>query len=219
MVWQNQANLLFFIFFKESKMAELIEKGGFMMYPIILSSIIALAVFIERILVFSKVRMISAVKLGEILDVLKNKGAGVAKDLLESEKGALKGFFSAVLEEDSEEASEKAASVAGDDILFDLNRRLDFLSMLGSVTPLMGLLGTVIGMIKVFSRVAAAGEMSDISILAGGIWEALLTTAAGLAVAIPILFAHNYLERKLDKISHLMMQNAQKMIAAMNQGK
>ena len=91
--------------------------------------------------------------------------------------------------------------------------------MLGSVTPLMGLLGTVIGMIKVFSRVAAAGEMSDISILAGGIWEALLTTAAGLAVAIPILFAHNYLERKLDKISHLMMQNAQKMIAAMNQGK
>lgn len=200
-------------------MAELIEKGGFMMYPIILSSIIALAVFIERILVFSKVRMISAGKLGEILDVLKNKGAGVAKDLLESEKGALKDFFSAVLEGDSEEASEKAASVAGDDILFELNRRLDFLSMLGSVTPLMGLLGTVIGMIKVFSRVAAAGEMSDISILAGGIWEALLTTAAGLAVAIPILFAHNYLERKLDKISHLMMQNAQKMIAAMNQGK
>ena len=200
-------------------MAELIEKGGFMMYPIILSSIIALAVFIERILVFSKVRMISAGKLGEIMDVLKNKGAGVAKDLLESEKGALKDFFSAVLEGDSEEASEKAASVAGDDILFDLNRRLDFLSMLGSVTPLMGLLGTVIGMIKVFSRVAAAGEMSDISILAGGIWEALLTTAAGLAVAIPILFAHNYLERKLDKISHLMMQNAQKMIAAMNQGK
>lgn len=219
MVWQNQANLLFFIFFKELKMAELIEKGGFMMYPIILSSIIALAVFIERILVFSKVRMISAGKLGEIMDVLKNKGAGVAKDLLESEKGALKDFFSAVLEGDSEEASEKAASVAGDDILFDLNRRLDFLSMLGSVTPLMGLLGTVIGMIKVFSRVAAAGEMSDISILAGGIWEALLTTAAGLAVAIPILFAHNYLERKLDKISHLMMQNAQKMIAAMNQGK
>lgn len=219
MVWQNQANLLFFIFFKELKMAELIEKGGFMMYPIILSSIIALAVFIERILVFSKVRMISAGKLGEILDVLKNKGAGVAKDLLESEKGALKDFFSAVLEGDSEEASEKAASVAGDDILFELNRRLDFLSMLGSVTPLMGLLGTVIGMIKVFSRVAAAGEMSDISILAGGIWEALLTTAAGLAVAIPILFAHNYLERKLDKISHLMMQNAQKMIAAMNQGK
>jgi len=208
-----------FYIFQGVKDAELIEKGGFMMYPIILSSIIALAVFIERILVFSKVRMISAVKLGEILDVLKNKGAGVAKDLLESEKGALKDFFSAVLEGDSEEASEKAASVAGDDILFELNRRLDFLSMLGSVTPLMGLLGTVIGMIKVFSRVAAAGEMSDISILAGGIWEALLTTAAGLAVAIPILFAHNYLERKLDKISHLMMQSAQKMIAAMNQGK
>jgi len=199
-------------------MTELIEKGGFMMYPIMLSSVIALAVFIERLFVFASVKLPKKEISDEFFSSLEKEGVQGGISFISSWKGAFKDFLAAVLNEKSEEACEKAASSAGDDILFNLNRRLDFLSMLGSVTPLMGLLGTVIGMIKVFSRVAAAGEMSDISILAGGIWEALLTTAAGLAVAIPILFAHNYLERKLDKITHLMMQTAQKTVALMKAG-
>ncbi len=199
-------------------MTELIEKGGFMMYPIMLSSVIALAVFIERLFVFASVKLPKKEISDEFLSSLEKEGVKGGISFISSWKGAFKDFLAAVLNEKSEESCEKAASSAGDDILFNLNRRLDFLSMLGSVTPLMGLLGTVIGMIKVFSRVAAAGEMSDISILAGGIWEALLTTAAGLAVAIPILFAHNYLERKLDKITHLMMQTAQKTVALMKAG-
>ena len=199
-------------------MTELIEKGGFMMYPIMLSSVIALAVFIERLFVFAAVKLPKKEISDEFLSSLEKEGVKGGISFISSWKGAYKDFLAAVLSERSEESCEKAASSAGDDILFNLNRRLDFLSMLGSVTPLMGLLGTVIGMIKVFSRVAAAGEMSDISILAGGIWEALLTTAAGLAVAIPILFAHNYLERKLDKITHLMMQTAQKTVALMKAG-
>lgn len=199
-------------------MTELIEKGGFMMYPIMLSSVIALAVFIERLFVFASVKLPKKEISDEFLSSLEKEGVKGGISFISSWKGAFKDFLTAVLNERSEESCEKAASSAGDDILFNLNRRLDFLSMLGSVTPLMGLLGTVIGMIKVFSRVAAAGEMSDISILAGGIWEALLTTAAGLAVAIPILFAHNYLERKLDKITHLMMQTAQKTVALMKAG-
>lgn len=199
-------------------MTELIEKGGFMMYPIMLSSVIALAVFIERLFVFASVKLPKKEISDEFLSSLEKDGVKGGISFISSWKGAFKDFLAAVLNEKSEESCEKAASSAGDDILFNLNRRLDFLSMLGSVTPLMGLLGTVIGMIKVFSRVAAAGEMSDISILAGGIWEALLTTAAGLAVAIPILFAHNYLERKLDKITHLMMQTAQKTVALMKAG-
>lgn len=199
-------------------MTELIEKGGFMMYPIMLSSVIALAVFIERLFVFASVKLPKKEISDEFLSSLEKDGVKGGISFISSWKGAFKDFLAAVLNEKSEESCEKAASSAGDDILFNLNRRLDFLSMLGSVTPLMGLLGTVIGMIKVFSRVAAAGEMSDISILAGGIWEALLTTAAGLAVAIPILFVHNYLERKLDKITHLMMQTAQKTVALMKAG-
>lgn len=194
---------------------EFIEKGGFMMYPIILSSVVALAVFVERLFVFSTIKMLNKENLREIFNSIEKNGSKQTLSLVESKKGIMSSFLTAILKEQSEELSEKAASTAGDDILFNLNRRLDLLSMLGTVTPLMGLLGTVVGMIKVFSRVAAAGDMSDISILAGGIWEALLTTAAGLAVAIPILFAHNYLERKVDKISHRMMQKAQKIVSLM----
>ncbi len=194
---------------------EFIEKGGFMMYPIILSSVVALAVFVERLFVFSTIKMLNKENLREIFNSIEKNGSKQTLSLVESKKGIMSSFLTAILKEQSEELCEKAASTAGDDILFNLNRRLDLLSMLGTVTPLMGLLGTVVGMIKVFSRVAAAGDMSDISILAGGIWEALLTTAAGLAVAIPILFAHNYLERKVDKISHRMMQKAQKIVSLM----
>jgi biopolymer transport protein ExbB len=196
-------------------MMEFIEKGGFMMYPIILSSVVALAVFVERLFVFSTIKMLNKENLREIFNSIEKNGSKQTLSLVESKKGIMSSFLTAILKEQSEELCEKAASTAGDDILFNLNRRLDLLSMLGTVTPLMGLLGTVVGMIKVFSRVAAAGDMSDISILAGGIWEALLTTAAGLAVAIPILFAHNYLERKVDKISHRMMQKAQKIVSLM----
>jgi len=159
--------------------------------------------------------MLNKENLREIFNSIEKNGSKETLSLIESKKGIMSSFLTAILQEQSEELCEKAASTAGDDILFNLNRRLDLLSMLGTVTPLMGLLGTVVGMIKVFSRVAAAGDMSDISILAGGIWEALLTTAAGLAVAIPILFAQNYLERKVDKISHRMMQKAQKIVSLM----
>jgi biopolymer transport protein ExbB len=196
-------------------MMEFIEKGGFMMYPIILSSVVALAVFVERMFVFSTIKMLNKENLREIFNSIEQKGVKETLSMIESEKGIMSSFLTAILKEQSEEQCEKAASTAGDDILFNLHRRLDLLSMLGTVTPLMGLLGTVVGMIKVFSRVATAGDMSDISILAGGIWEALLTTAAGLSVAIPILFAHNYLERKVDKISHRMMQKAQKIVSLM----
>jgi biopolymer transport protein ExbB len=79
----------------------------------------------------------------------------------------------------------------------------------------MGLLGTVVGMIRVFSNVAAVGDVSDISVLAGGIWEALLTTAAGMAVAIPILLVYHWLSGKIDKVAFEMAHHGEEFIAAM----
>jgi biopolymer transport protein ExbB len=196
-------------------MFNFIEKGGLMMYPIMFSSILAFAIFVERLIVLSSIKMLKKESLKEIFDKLEFEGISACKETVGSKKGAIKSFILSVLNENNEEVCEKAASGSGDDILFNLNKRVDFLAMLGSVTPLMGLLGTVIGMIKVFARVAEAGDLSDISILAGGIWEALITTAFGLAVAIPTLFAHNYLERKIEKIAHRMQQKALKIIAIM----
>jgi len=93
------------------------------------------------------------------------------------------------------------------------------LSIAASVLPLMGLLGTVLGMIKVFSRVAQAGDAADISVLAGGIWEALLTTAAGMAIAIPVMLFYHFFKRSIEKIAHSMSQNGDKIIASFRKKK
>lgn len=198
-------------------MFELIEKGGIMMYPIMFTSMIVFAVAIERFIVFSKIKLLEKSKLKNMYDLLEEGKVKDVKEMLEAEKTPLSGYFMAIVSERSEDRCEKAAHLAGEEIIFQLNRRLSVLSVLGSLVPLMGLLGTVVGMIKVFSRVAAAGDMSDISILAGGIWEALVTTAAGMAVAIPTLLIYHYLERRIEKIAHRMQHKGEKIIEIMRE--
>lgn len=76
------------------------------------------------------------------------------------------------------------------------------LAFIGTTAPLLGLLGTVIGMIAAFQGIQEAGSQVDAAVLSGGIWAALLTTAVGLAVAIPVTMAHSWLERKLERLAH-----------------
>jgi len=92
----------------------------------------------------------------------------------------------------------------GSDALFQLRRGLRPLEVIGSLAPLLGLLGTVLGMIRAFQQLEAAGNQVNPAILSGGIWEALLTTAVGLCVAIPVVALLNYLERKVDHLAHEM---------------
>jgi biopolymer transport protein ExbB len=92
----------------------------------------------------------------------------------------------------------------GSDALFQLRRGLRPLEVIGALAPLLGLLGTVLGMIKAFQQLEAAGNQVNPAILSGGIWEALLTTAVGLCVAIPVVAVLNWLERKVDHLAHEM---------------
>lgn len=71
-------------------------------------------------------------------------------------------------------------------------------------SPLLGLLGTVLGMIEAFRQLASSGSQVDPSVLSGGIWQALLTTAAGLSVAIPVVLLHSWLERRVERCAHRM---------------
>ena len=88
----------------------------------------------------------------------------------------------------------------GSDALFQLRRGFRPLEVIGSLAPLLGLLGTVLGMIKAFQQLEAAGNKVNPAILSGGIWEALLTTAVGLCVAIPVVALLNWLERRVDHL-------------------
>lgn len=92
----------------------------------------------------------------------------------------------------------------GSDALFQLRRGFRPLEVIGSLAPLLGLLGTVMGMIAAFQQLEAAGNKVNPAILSGGIWEALLTTAVGLCVAIPVVALLNWLERCVDHLAHEM---------------
>jgi len=188
-------------------MKELIVKGGFMMYPIIISSIIAMAIIIDRVYVlFIKTKFLKKKTLELIYRLAASGEIEKAKEILVKETSVFAVFLLAVLSEPDPMEQENAAVTAGDEILFCLNRRLSTLSVLGSVLPLMGLLGTVLGMIKVFYRITRAGNAADITILAGGIWEALITTAAGMIIAIPVLLVLNYFNQTIEKTSRRMQQ-------------
>lgn len=98
---------------------------------------------------------------------------------------------------------EEVARVAQSD-LEDLRHYLRPLEVIGTAAPLLGLLGTVLGMIDAFQAIQGAGSQVDPALLSGGIWEALLTTAVGLSLAIPITFAHGWLERRVERHGHLI---------------
>jgi len=92
----------------------------------------------------------------------------------------------------------------GSEQLEKLRSYLRALDVIATLSPLLGLLGTVLGMIQAFQQLAIAGSQVDPSILSGGIWQALLTTALGLSVAIPVVLAHTWLERKVERCGHAM---------------
>ena len=98
-----------------------------------------------------------------------------------------------------EEAERRALNV-----LHDLRAFLRPMEIIASLSPLLGLLGTVLGMITAFQQMEAAGSQVDPSVLSGGIWQALLTTAVGIAVAIPVVAMHAWLERKVERVAHIM---------------
>lgn len=194
-------------------MKELIVRGGFMMYPIIISSVIAVAIIIDRIYVlFIKTKFLEKETVDQVYSLAASGEITKAREILTEETSIFASFFLAILRESDPEEQEKAAVAAGDEILFDLGRRLNILSVLASVLPLMGLLGTVLGMIKVFYRMTQAGDAADITILAGGIWEALITTAAGMIIAIPVLLIFHYFSQTIEKIAHRMQQRGTSLI-------
>jgi len=110
------------------------------------------------------------------------------------------------------EEKEKIIARAGSRIVRQLDKNLRGLAIIGNITPLLGLLGTVTGMIKAFIKIQELGGQVDASVLAGGIWEALLTTAAGLSIAIPTIVLYHYFEGKVENISSQMKEAASELL-------
>lgn len=169
-------------------MIDLFLKGGFLMYPIALCSIIGITVIINKFIQYRQLLRTLHVHPQEII----NKTPPIMQPVIDSIKNG---------------GNEKEISLVGTRQVRQIEKGLSWLSLIATIAPLIGLTGTVTGMIKAFIVIEHSTTVNP-SMLAGGIWEALITTAAGLLVAIPIHIGHHYLEKKADDIAFVMRESA-----------
>ncbi|MBN2104767.1 MotA/TolQ/ExbB proton channel family protein [bacterium] len=179
----------------------LFTRGGFVMIPLILTSVVALTVVIERALFLRRSRILNPDLVHLILNV---KNLNDLKDSLASIKKQ-EGSFIHIVRTALEHYHETPEEIK--EAIFDqgrwesrrLERGLVVLETVAGISPLLGLLGTVLGMIKVFSVISESG-LGQTQLLSGGISEALITTVVGLSIAIPSLIAYNYFNHKVEDL-------------------
>jgi len=196
---------------------ELVKAGGWLMLPIIACSIVALAIILERFWALRGERVVPKHLVAQIWQ-LHRKGKLTGAHLSTVREGSPLGrILAAGLTNrmHSKEIMKESIEEVGRQVVHELERYLNTLGTIASVSPLLGLLGTVIGMIKVFTAITSAG-VGNPAVLAGGISEALITTAAGLSVAIPSLMFHRYLTGRVDQLVVMMEEQALKMVAVMH---
>lgn len=197
-------------------MFELVQAGGWLMLPIILCSIIAIAIISERFWTLSPNRISPKNLLADTWTRIKNNefDSNTLRELRSSSPlGQIlaAGIINAKAGRDiMTESIEQAAS----HVVHDLERYLSTLGTIAAITPLLGLLGTVLGMIKVFSEIMVSGT-GNANVLAGGISEALITTAAGLAVAIPSLMFYRMFIRRVESLVVDLERESIKLVDAM----
>ncbi|MDE3060024.1 MAG: MotA/TolQ/ExbB proton channel family protein [Pseudomonadota bacterium] len=187
----------------------ILQKGGGVMFGLAALSVYAVAVVIFKIIQFRKANVFDRSFIDQALLDIKHGDRAKATQLLGNIKGPIARImrvtFECVANREMSQKSKEAEilRVGSGDIRY-LEAHLRGLEMTASIAPLMGLLGTVIGMITSFARLSLSGTRVDPTILAGGIWEALLTTAGGLTVAIPALAAHYVLDGIIEKVRATM---------------
>ena len=197
-------------------MIEFLSKGGVLVGPILLCSVIALAIFLERLVRFARVRVRDSGLVGNVAHYLKNGEDHRAFELAGSSNTPMGRVLAQAMEvkDQDRETLETVIVHSTDEEVRELSRYLQALATIGNIAPLLGLLGTVLGMIKAFMVIQEMGGKVNAAVLAGGIWEAMLTTAFGLAVALPTIVAHSYLVSRVGKYEAKLQDGAVAFIKA-----
>lgn len=190
-----------------SELLSFLEKGGVLMVPILAFSVVALAVFLERTIRLQSGTVVPRAFLDLISKKVKERKAEEALTLCEGNESALSRVLASGLKQVGRPRTvvKEAFEEVGRLEVVHLSRFVEVLGTIAAVTPLLGLLGTVVGMIDVFRTVVAesgvtAGPVNPAS-LASGIWAALMTTAAGLSVAIPAFMGYKFLVSRVDHLA------------------
>ena len=187
-------------------MIDYIQKGGLLMWPILACSVIAIAVIAERLLYFHR----ATIHVGEFLQGLSNlvQRRNFAEALHESAGTpgpVARVIHAAIIRHDAPRAElREVVQEAGQLEVPKLERFLGVLATLAYVAPLLGLLGTVAGMIDAFGTLSSNGGYATVTELSNGVYKSLLTTAAGLVVATPTFVAYSYLSSRVNSLMHEM---------------
>lgn len=198
-------------------MLELVTAGGLLMIPILLCSVVVVAICIERLYTLNGKKISPPHLLATVWQQLKADQLDTARLKTLKQSSPLGRILAAGLSNayHGRDVMKESIQEAASHVVHDLERYLNTLGTIAAVTPLLGLLGTVMGMIKVFAEIMTQGT-GNASVLAGGISEALITTAAGLSVAIPALVMHRYFVGRIDGIVVELEQETIKLVDALH---
>lgn len=199
-------------------MWDLFQRGGILMYFIAGCSVIALAVLLERLWSLRRRRVIPASFIGKVRELVAGDHTSEAQVLCQNDPSSIAAVFAGGLRHLGAPRNQikEALEEAGRHEAASLERYVGVIGTVAAISPLLGLLGTVTGMIRVFQDITVQG-VGNPADLASGIWEALITTAYGLVVAIPALVAYRYLGSRVDQLTLEMEEEALELVELMRQ--
>jgi biopolymer transport protein ExbB len=201
---------------------QVFQAGGPMMWPLVVVSIFSVAIIVERLWFLKQLHLDTAVMMGKLLDKIKHHQIKEAVQLCDSARNPVTNILkSAIVKYDRPRSQIKEAME--DAALYELpklHQNLPALATLAHVAPLLGFLGTALGLVRVFSVIQSkAGQMIPVtsSEISGGVLEALLTTVAGLMIAIPVYIMYNYLVSRVNAFILEMEQAATELISFLSE--
>jgi len=196
---------------------EMIQAGGLLMIPILLCSVLATVIVLERFWTLQAKKIAPKHLAAQVWQWHKGNNINEERLIALTNNSPLGRVLASGLanQKHPREFMKEAIEETGRQVVQELERYLNTLGTIASISPLLGLLGTVIGMIKVFAAITAHG-VGNASVLAGGISEALITTAAGLSVAIPSLIFYRFFRGKVDSLVLVMEEEALKIVDVMH---
>ena len=183
----------------------LLQKGGWIMYPLYLLLVIAIFVFIERVLAIKKVGTIDAKFMLIIKDNILSGNVEAAKSLAKSVDNPVAKMIEKGLIRIGKpiDAIEKSMENVGKLQMYTMERNLNILYLVAGIAPMFGFLGTIIGMVQLFYGIASTGEYT-LNTIAGGIYTKMITSATGLIIGLIAYVGHNYISTQIDKVANKM---------------
>ena len=195
-------------------MFDLILSGGWFIWPLLISSVLMISIILERIWLLQIKLVVPENLLKQVVILIENKKFTIQQQESFAAMSHLGAMLATIFRYSHlpRDILESKAEDKAEEIKFDLERNINNLGIIASIAPLLGLLGTVVGMIKVFANLDSLSQSNTANLLAAGISEALVTTAVGLIIAVPALIAFHLFNRRVERLMVTIQTESSKLL-------